>query len=166
MKIQLFALALALAAPAGAAAQVAVAPLTPAQQTDALKSADPRAAANKQLVYDFWREVFVARDMSKAERYMAESYIQHNPNVPTGRAPFVAFFGSKPMQPASPSIDNLVAILGDGDLVTLAFRREFPDPGKPGENYTTTWFDMFRIENGKIAEHWDFGTKAPPAAPR
>jgi len=30
-----------------------------------------------------------------------------------------------------------------------------PDPKGPAKKYTTTWFDMFRIENGKIAEHWD-----------
>jgi len=147
-------------------AQVPVTALSPEQQLEALKDVDPKEAANKKLVYDFWREVFVGRDMTKAETYMAESYIQHNPNVPTGRAPFVAFFGTRPSQPAKPAIDDLVAILGDGDLVTLAFRRELPDPTKPGSTYTSTWFDMFRIENGKIAEHWDYGTKQPPAAPR
>jgi hypothetical protein len=33
--------------------------------------------------------------------------------------------------------------------------REYDDPGIPGETYTTTWFDMFRIADGKIVEHWD-----------
>jgi predicted SnoaL-like aldol condensation-catalyzing enzyme len=155
-----------LAIPLKAQAQAPVVALSPEQQLEALKDADPKEAANKKLVYDFWREVFVARDMTKAETYMAESYIQHNPNVATGRAPFVAFFGSKPAQPPKPVIDDLVAILGDGDFVTLAFRRELPDPTRPGLTYTSTWFDMFRIENGKIAEHWDYGTKQNPAAPR
>lgn len=149
-----------------ALAQVPVVALPPAQQLEALKDSDSKEAANKKLVYDFWREVFVARDMSKADQYLAENYIQHNPNVPTGRAPFVAFFGSRPSQPAKPAIDDLVAIVGDGDLVTLAFRREMPDPANPGATYTTTWFDMFRVENGKIAEHWDYGTKAAPGAAR
>jgi len=167
MKYAVVAIFLAtLAVPLAASAQVPVTALSPEQQLEALKDADPKEAANKKLVYDFWREVFVGRDMTRAETYMAESYIQHNPNVPTGRAPFVAFFGTRPSQPAKPAIDDLVAILGDGDLVTLAFRRELPDPTKPGATYTTTWFDMFRIENGKIAEHWDYGTKQLPAAPR
>ena len=38
-------------------------------------------------------------------------------------------------------------------LVTLALVREYKD--KEGKAYTTTWFDMFRIANGKIVEHWD-----------
>jgi Ca2+-transporting ATPase len=42
-----------------------------------------------------------------------------------------------------------------GDLVVLAFARENTDPKDAAKKYTTTWFDMFRIEHGKIAEHWD-----------
>ena len=60
-----------LALPLKASAQVPVTALSPAQQIDALKDADPKEAANKKLVYDFWREVFVGRDMTKAEIYMA-----------------------------------------------------------------------------------------------
>jgi len=41
--------------------------------------------------------------------------------------------------------------------------REYDEPGKPGEKYTSTWFDMFRIEGGKIAEHWDNAVKPVPA---
>ena len=166
MRFVALALAGAFVVPLAAQAQVPVVALSATEQLEALKDSDPKEAANKKLVYDFWREVFVGRDMSKAEVYLAESYIQHNPNVPTGRAPFVAFFGSRPSQPAKPAIDDLVAIVGDGDLVTLALRRELPDPSKPGSTYTTTWFDMFRVESGKIAEHWDYGTKATPPAPR
>ena len=53
----------------------------------------------------------------------------------------------------------LVAITAEGDLVILSFVREHADPKDPAQKYTTTWFDMFRIENGKIAEHWDPATK-------
>jgi len=59
-----------------------------------------------------------------------------------------------------------VAILADGDLVVLSFAREYPDPQDPAKRYTTTRFDMFRIVDGKIAEHWDPATKpAGPAKP-
>ena len=117
-------------------------------------------AANKKLVFDFWREVFQTHDMTSAPKYMAEDYMQHNPNVPTGRQPFIDFFGRLPRQPVKAEIDNLVTILAEGDKVVLAFRRELPDPQNAGKTYTTTWFDMFRIKDGKLAEHWDYGTKA------
>jgi len=146
-----------LATTTSALAQVAVA-LHPDQRL-LLQSDDEQLAANKKLVFDFWREVFQARDMDLAPRYMAETYIQHNPNVPTGRQAFVDFFGRFERQPVRPEIDDLVTMLAEGDKVVLAFRRQIDDPQRPGQTYTTTWFDMFRIEDGKIAEHWDYGTK-------
>jgi predicted SnoaL-like aldol condensation-catalyzing enzyme len=126
-----------------------------------LASPDPRLAANKRLVYDFWREVFEAGHMEAAPKYMAESYIQHNPMVPTGRAAFVDFFSkiTKPKPIADKVAAPLVAIVAEGDLVILVFVREAPDPKDAATKYTTTWFDMFRVEGGKIAEHWDPATK-------
>lgn len=132
--------------------------LHPDQQA-LLQSDDPQLAANKKLVFDFWREVFQARNMALTPEYMAEDYMQHNPAVPTGRQAFMDFFGQFERRPVEPTIDDLVTMIAERDLVILAFRRELSDPQHPGQTYTTTWFDMLRIENGKIAEHWDFGTK-------
>lgn len=122
-----------------------------------LASPDPKLAENKRLVYDFWREVFEAGHMELAEKYMAETYIQHNPNVPTGRAAFVDFFTKfkKPRAIEPKVAAPLVAIAAEGNLVILSFAREFADPKDSAKKYTTTWFDMFRVEGGKIAEHWD-----------
>jgi len=145
----------ALLAGSAATAQVVVQPA--ADQQALLASSDPRIAANKRLVYDFWREVFEGAHMELASKYMSESYIQHNPNVPSGRAAFVDFFARmrKP-SPIEPHIKApLVAIVAEGDLVVLSFAREGVDPKDATQKYSTTWFDMFRIENGRIAEHWD-----------
>jgi len=128
-------------------------------QLELLESDDPKLAGNKRLVFDFWREVFQARNMELAPEYIDEDYIQHNPTVPTGRQAFMDFFGQFEQRPVKPTIDNLVSIVAEKDLVVLAFKRELPDPENEGETYTTTWFDMLRIEDGKIAEHWDYGTK-------
>ena len=154
-----FALLAALLAGGVAHAQLPVVPA--ANQEALLASADPQLAANKKLVYDFWREVFEAGHMDLADKYMAESYIQHNPNVPTGRAAFVAFFTQyvkpKAIQPRIGA--PLVTIVAEGDRVILSFVRETADPKDATKKSTTTWFDMFRIENGKIAEHWDCAPK-------
>lgn len=126
-----------------------------------LSSADPKLAANKRLVYDLWREVLEAQHLELADKYLAESYMQHNPNVPTGRAGFVQFFGkfAKP-QPIEAKIKGpLVGIVAEGDYVVLSFVREAADPADAAKKYTTTHFDMFRIENGKVAEHWDSAAK-------
>jgi predicted SnoaL-like aldol condensation-catalyzing enzyme len=128
-------------------------------QQELLASSDPALAANKKLVYDFWREVLQAHHVDRAPEYLAESYIQHNPNVPTGRAAFMEFFSRLPAEPVKGSIDDLVSIVAERDLVVLAFRRELPDLAREGQTYTTTWFDMFRVAGGKIVEHWNYGTK-------
>jgi predicted SnoaL-like aldol condensation-catalyzing enzyme len=128
-------------------------------QQELLASDDPTLALNKKLVFDFWREVLQAHHVERAPEYLAESYIQHNPNVATGRAAFMDFFGQFPREPIKDKIDDLVDIVTERDLVVLALRRELPDLEHEGQTYTTTWFDMFRVADGKIVEHWDYGTK-------
>ena len=142
-------------AASSAIAQVAV--QANPNQEQMLASADAHLAANKRLVYDFWREVFEGAHMEFADKYMAESYIQHNPNVPTGRAAFVDFFTRvrKPAPIEARIKAPLVAIVAEGDYVVLSFARENSDPKDATKKYSTTWFDMFRLDNGKIAEHWD-----------
>jgi len=138
-----------------ASAQLAV--QASADQDKLLASADAKLAANKRFVYDFWREVFEGAHMELADKYMAESYIQHNPNVPTGRAAFVEFFTRvrNPVPIEARIKAPLVAVVAEGDYVILSFAREYADPKDATKKYSTTWFDMFRLENGKIAEHWD-----------
>ena len=137
---------------------VAQVPVTAAKDHKVLlASADPKLAANKKLVYNFWREVFEGGHIELAPKYLTENYIQHNPNVVTGRDGFVAFLTKfkKPQTIVNKITMPLVSITAEGDLVILTFVSELKDPDDATKNYTTTWFDMFRIENGKIAEHWD-----------
>jgi predicted SnoaL-like aldol condensation-catalyzing enzyme len=140
-------------------AQVEVKPLS--DQRSMLQSNDPQLAQNKKLLYDFWREVFEAGHLELADKYMAETYIQHNPNVPTGRKAFVDFFSKfKKPEPIADTIKApVVSIIAEGNMVMISFARAMKDPKDSTKTYTTTWFDMFRIENGKIAEHWDAATK-------
>jgi len=126
-----------------------------------LASADARLAANKQLVYDFWREVLEAGHLELAANYLAEGYAQHNPNVPTGREGFVKFFGqfAKPTEIRPRVAAPLVAMVAEGELVMLSFVSERPDPKDKTLKYTTTWFDLFRVRDGRITEHWDSAPK-------
>jgi predicted SnoaL-like aldol condensation-catalyzing enzyme len=154
----------AMAALAACCAPVfAALPVVPAKdQAALLKSNDPKLAANKKVAYDFYRIVLQGRRLDQAEKYMREDYIQHNPNADTGMKGFKAYFerlGGP--QPIPDGVNGLVAIQAEGDYVTLSLVREYTDAA--GQKYTSTWFDMFRIQDGKIAEHWDPATK--PAAP-
>lgn len=50
---------------------------------------------------------------------------------------------------------KIVAVIAEGDLVTVIYPRTIKDLAAPGGAYVTAWFDTWRIENGKAAEHWD-----------
>ena len=86
------------------------------------------------------REVVESDGVEEALLMVAESYVQHNPNVPTWRAAFVDFFSKlvkrKPIEPRIKA--PLVAIAAEGDLVVLSFVREAADPKDPTKKYTTT----------------------------
>ena len=151
---------LAVAAFTGPASTAQVPVTLHPNQRELLRSQDPELAANKKLVFDFWREIVQARNVALTANYVLEDYIQHDPNIATGRKALVDLFSRFKQQAVKSEIDNLVAIVAEGDNVVLARRNELPDPSNPGETYTTTKFDMFRIKDGKIAEHWDIVLKA------
>jgi predicted SnoaL-like aldol condensation-catalyzing enzyme len=113
------------------------------------------------LVYDFWRSVLEGGHLELAPKYMLETYIQHNPNVPTGRKGFIDFFSRfAKARPIADTIKGpLIAIVAEGDSVVLSFKDVRPDPKDPAKTYITTSFEMLRIENGKVAEHWDSALK-------
>ena len=80
-------------------------PVTVSKDQEALlKSADPKLAANKKLVYDFYRIVLRARRLELAEQYMKEDYMQHNPNAATGIKGFKDFFSNSRDRPRRSSI--------------------------------------------------------------
>ncbi|MFB2727103.1 nuclear transport factor 2 family protein [Shewanella mangrovisoli] len=127
------------------------------EQQDMLKSSSPSLTDNKKIVFDFYRVVFEALHMEKAADYLTPEYIQHNPNVSSGRDGFIQAF-SKRGEPKT--IENhinapLISIIAEDDIVVFVFSREYPEPADSSKKYQSTWFDMFRIENGMIAEHWD-----------
>jgi predicted SnoaL-like aldol condensation-catalyzing enzyme len=123
---------------------------------------DPALHANKQVVLHIVRDLLEAnRWAADAAKYIHEDYIQHNPMVASGLAPVMKFFGNakpSPIPDRKSWKTQVVAVVAEDDLVVVAFRREMPDPRAPGKTYTTTWFDMWRIRDGKAVEHWDYGT--------
>jgi predicted SnoaL-like aldol condensation-catalyzing enzyme len=120
--------------------------------------------ANLQMVLDWWRECIEARHLDLTSKYQSEDYIQHNINVPTGRAGFVEFFSrlGPPVNPipARLSSDPVVQF-AKGDFVLLVWEREAPDPADESRTYKYNAYDLMRIENGKVQEHWDYALKMP-----
>ncbi|NTA19096.1 SnoaL-like domain-containing protein [Agrobacterium tumefaciens] len=131
-----------------------------AQNPDALfSSPDPKLHANKQVVYKIILELLEAGHWDKAKLYLTDDYIQHNPNARSGLKSVVAYFTDvikvEP-KPIPEKISMKVAdVVAEGDLVVVTYARTEKHPSDPTKTYSTTWFDMWRIKDGKAAEHWD-----------
>ena len=147
------------------AAHAQVEPTWVKDQRALLQSPDPKLAANKKRVFDMWRAIIQGAHTELAPRYFTKDYIQHNPNVGTGRDAMVAYMRqTRPVKPIQPDIAfPVVAMIAEGDKVMVATVSYLPDPTAPGQKYAGTHFDLFRIAGGKIAEHWDSVPKDPAA---
>ncbi len=155
----LFGVVLALSAAGTLAAESVNPPTMP--QTAPMTKQDKK---NLDMVLDWWRVVIQGGHLDQTSKYQAEDYIQHNPNVNTGRAGFVEFFSkfSKPKNPIPDKLVNPPVVMGaKGDYVWLIWETEQKDPRDPSKTYHSNSFDLLRIQNGKVQEHWDSAMKMP-----
>jgi predicted SnoaL-like aldol condensation-catalyzing enzyme len=109
--------------------------------------------ANKKLVADFYQELFGDKNVESIDKYIGETYIQHNPILPDGRdvlkQAVAEWFKGAPKEKID--IHHLSA---DGDLVYIHTKSVIG--GK-----VSSVIDIFRLENNKIVEHWDVITALP-----
>ena len=120
---------------------------------------DPRK--NKEIVHAFINAVFVKHDLSVLDQYMRDDYIQHNPDVPQGKEGFRQFFEAtfKAMPDFRYSVHQIIA---EGDRVVVYSTSSGTQKGgewrgvsPTGNRLSFDVFDMFRLQDGRLAEHWD-----------
>jgi predicted SnoaL-like aldol condensation-catalyzing enzyme len=110
---------------------------------------------NRQIVTEFLDLINRRHRVREAfERYVAESYIQHNPTAKNGREDAIALiekFVSTPGFRAS-----VKRVIADDDMVATHMHLQLSehDPG-------FALVDIWRIEHGKLVEHWDVMQKVP-----
>jgi len=116
---------------------------------------------NKEIVDTFCTDVFRNHDLSRLDIYMRDDYIQHNPDVSQGKAGFIQFFETtfKAIPDFKYTHRKTVA---EGDIVmvystTTGTHTGGEWLGKPptGNKLNFNVVDIFRVQDGKIAEHWD-----------
>jgi predicted SnoaL-like aldol condensation-catalyzing enzyme len=100
--------------------------------------------ANKAVVRSAIDELFVQGDITAVDRYWGEPYLQHNPIATSGVATFRNLFGGL-ISPGN-SIYDLARVVGQCELVVI--HGDYTSFGGPT-------FDMFRVEQGRLVEHWD-----------
>jgi predicted SnoaL-like aldol condensation-catalyzing enzyme len=103
--------------------------------------------SNKEIVMRFYEEVFNNWDLSNIDALMHDHYRQHNPMVEDGKAGFLKFCEKFLAQKPHMEIHR---ILCDGDLVCVFFKCTLETTGAQNKV-----FDLYRVEGGKLAEHWD-----------
>jgi predicted SnoaL-like aldol condensation-catalyzing enzyme len=142
------------------AVAVGAAAATVAFATPAFATCDsPAEAANKKVVLDFYDKAINQKDYEAAKVYFGSGYTQHNPGAgdgPEGLKGFIGFLKAK-----MPQYHNTFkATYCDGDFVIVHVHSQ-KDPSDRGRAIV----DIFRLENGKVVEHWDVA-QAIPAKPK
>ena len=114
--------------------------------------------ANKKTVLEFYEAAINQKDFDKAAQYIGPRYTQHNPNAadgPEGLKRFLAFLREKFPQAHS----EIKQVFAEGDYVILHVHA-VREPGTRGNAI----IDIFKLENGKIVEHWDVVQPIPEQA--
>ena len=118
-----------------------------------------RAETNKRIVREFYDLAFNQRDpTSAAAKYLTSGYKQHSPTVGDGPDAFVEGMGGFLNELPELHVD-FKRFIAEGDLVTV-HSQFVPTPGTRG----LAVVDIFRLEAGKIAEHWDVMQEVPEKA--
>jgi predicted SnoaL-like aldol condensation-catalyzing enzyme len=109
----------------------------------------PTESANERAVLAFYDAALNRKDVDGACVFLGENYTQHNPNSAGGVVGFRRFVETL-KQTAPQSRSEIVRIFADGDFVIVHVHKVH-EPGTPGAAIV----DIFRLEDGRIVEHWD-----------
>ena len=113
---------------------------------------------NKELGRRFVEDILVNGRMDKlAGFYDGDKYIQHHPLIADGVSGLSTAFQAMAAQGITVKHDRIHKVLGEGSFVLVTSEGSFA--GK-----ATGFYDLFRIEHGKIAEHWSTVEAIPPKA--
>lgn len=115
---------------------------------------EKETARNKAIVRDFYTTVLIGRDVDAAPRFLRPDYIQHNPDVPTGLKGFMEVCRARFVQPLPSDYKReLLNVIAENDMVVVYVRQTWSS--RDGQHHQALGFDMFRVQDGMIAEHWD-----------
>jgi predicted SnoaL-like aldol condensation-catalyzing enzyme len=120
--------------------------------------ASMQADANRKVIFAFYERFFNLHDLTAADPYIAEVYIQHNPNVPNGREAFVEGF-TRVFAQFPQRHGQIVRAIAEGDLVVRHVHMT-----KSPEDRGAAVVDIFRVDHGRIVEHWDVQQAVPAQA--
>jgi predicted SnoaL-like aldol condensation-catalyzing enzyme len=104
---------------------------------------------NKRVVRAFYEEAFAGDPEGAVERYVGDRYTQHNPQAADGPEAFIGFVRWYRGEYPQLALD-IRRVVAEGDIV-VTHSLITTSPEDPG----TVAADLFRVEDGKVVEHWD-----------
>ncbi|MDP5140491.1 MAG: nuclear transport factor 2 family protein [Spirosomaceae bacterium] len=114
-----------------------------------------KTEANKKVVQDFLDDILYAHKNNFTDYINPTKYMQHNPAIADGLEGFGAAMKYFADNGLVMEFQKTHKVLGEGNFVlTLS-------EGKFGKGELTAFYDLFRLENGKIVEHWDIIAPIP-----
>lgn len=121
----------------------------------AQKSGNKKLTYNKNLVLHFYQHVFGDKQTDHLSDYLLPSYIQHNPHVADGLVAFQTAAKGWFAKDSTKTKIDVQHIAAEGNLVFLHIKKPLDN------NHFQSVVDIFRIEKGRIAEHWDVHENVP-----
>jgi predicted SnoaL-like aldol condensation-catalyzing enzyme len=123
----------------------------PTESTD-LDKTEP----NKRLVRNFVEDILVNGKMDRLAGYFnGDDYTQHNPQIGDGLSGLGSALEAMAKQGITLKYDRIHKVLGEGNFVLVVSEGTYA--GQP-----TSFYDLFRVKNGKLVEHWDTLETIPP----
>jgi predicted SnoaL-like aldol condensation-catalyzing enzyme len=110
---------------------------------------------NKAVVVEYYQTAFAGEPEKAAAEHIGSRYVQHNPAAPDGAEAFIGFVHW--LRGEYPQLQlDIKRVIAEGDIV-VTHAHLILTPGEPGQALA----DFFRVEDGKVVEHWDVVQEIP-----
>lgn len=104
---------------------------------------------NKEVIKKFYQEFFNDHIVESADKYVREDYVQHNPGVEQGREGLKKAFAQKFIEHPEFALD-IKMLIAEDNMVAVYLKNVDPQG-----NTRCRVVDIYRLEDGMLAEHWD-----------
>lgn len=133
----------------------------PQQSPSMAMNAEERA--NLEFVHDFWRDIVNGGNLDIATHYIPDGFISRNPNIGAGRDAFIDTLRTNPLLLQNRGQTTPEVQIAKNEYVFFMWASFIVNPMEPAIIYKYNTLDLFRIQDGKIVEHWDGARKVVDA---
>ena len=131
----------------------------PVPQQSPTMAMNEQERANLEFVQAFWRDIVNGGNLDIATNYMPADFISRNPNIAVGRDAFIETLRANPLLLQNRGLTTPEVIIAQNEYVFFMWASFIIDPMSAAIIYKYNTIDLFRLDDGKIVEHWDGARK-------